>query len=179
MSRHVAKNGQEFSIRQPTEEDAADIINYSKVLFTSTDQVLTTLEEYVVTIENEKIWINDFNKNPNALVLIAELNGKLAGLLFFIANSKRKASHTGEFGLSVHPDFQRIGIGRHLVKALLTWAKENDQIEKVFLNVFATNQGAIKLYTDLGFKIEGRHIKAIKQSTGEYIDVLQMYVETK
>ena len=85
MSRHVAKNGQEFSIRQPTEEDAADIINYSKVLFTSTDQVLTTLEEYVVTIENEKIWINDFNKNPNALVLIAELNGKLAGLLFFIA----------------------------------------------------------------------------------------------
>ena len=179
MSKHGAKNGREFSIRRPTEQDAENIINYSKLLFASTDQVLTTLEEYVITIENEKVWINDFNKNPNALVLIAELNGKLAGMLFFMAYSKRKTSHIGEFGVSVHPDFQRIGIGRQLVEELLTWARHNHQIEKVFLNVFATNQGAIKLYTDLGFKIEGRHIKAIKQLTGEYVDVLQMYVETK
>src|SRR6478609_68671 len=127
MSKHVAKNGQEFSIRQPTEHDAEEIINYSKLLFASTDQVLATLEEYVVTIENEKIWINDFNKNPNALVLIAELNEKLVGLLFFMTNSKRKTSHAGEFGVSVHPDFQRIGIGRHLVEELLTWARDNHQ----------------------------------------------------
>jgi RimJ/RimL family protein N-acetyltransferase len=94
-------------------------------------------------------------------------------------NTKLKNAHTGEFGISVHPNFQGIGIGRILIETLLDWAKRNATIEKVYLNVFATNKHAIKLYEDLGFIEEGRHIKAIKQVTGEYVDTLQMYVETK
>ena len=54
-----------------------------------------------------------------------------------------------------------------------------EQIEKVFLNVFSTNKRAIKLYEKLGFVEEGRHLKAIKQLTGEYIDLIQMYIKTK
>jgi RimJ/RimL family protein N-acetyltransferase len=179
MNTHVTKDGREFIIRQPTEKDAADIINYSKILFASTDQVLTTVEEYTITVENEKTWINSFNQNPNANLLVAELNSQIIGLLFFIPNAKKKNSHTGEFGVNVHPNFQGIGIGRLLVETLLNWAKDNPQIEKVFLSVFHTNRHAIKLYKHLGFIEEGRHIKAIKQLTGEYVDVIQMYIETK
>jgi hypothetical protein len=51
------KDGRQFIIRQPNEDDAEGIINYSKILFASTDQVLTTLEEYTITVDNEKIWI--------------------------------------------------------------------------------------------------------------------------
>lgn len=179
MKTHNTKDNREFIIRKPTENDAADIIAYSKILFASTDQVLTTQEEYTITVENEKVWINNFNQNPNALVLIAEMNKQVVGLLFFVPNTKKKNSHTGEFGVSIHPDFQAMGIGRRLIAELIAWAKENDTIEKIFLNVFHTNQNAIKLYKDLGFIQEGRHIKAIKQPNGEYADVIQMYVETK
>ena len=110
---------------------------------------------------------------------MADIDDLIVGTLFFIANAKRKNSHTGEFGVSVHPQFQGIGIGRHLINTLLNWAKSNRPIEKVYLSVFSTNLVAIELYRDLGFIEEGRHIKAVKQLNGEYIDVLQMYVETK
>jgi RimJ/RimL family protein N-acetyltransferase len=179
MNNHFTKDGKPLVIRKPTENDAENIINYSKILFASTDQVLTTLEEYTITVENEKIWINNFNQNPDALVLVAELNQQIVGLLFFIPQTKKKNCHTGEFGVSVHPDYQGNGIGRFLVEELLKWAKANVHIEKVFLNVFATNQRAIALYEDLGFVEEGRHVKAIKQLTGEYVDIIQMYIETK
>jgi RimJ/RimL family protein N-acetyltransferase len=148
-------------------------------LFASTDQVLTTVDEYTITLENEKVWINNLNENPQSNVLIAELDNQIAGLLFFIPNIKIKNAHTGEVGISVHPNFQGMGIGRVLLETLLAWAKGNAIIEKVYLNVFATNKHAIKLYKDLGFIEEGRSIKAVKQVTGEYIDTIQMYVETK
>jgi RimJ/RimL family protein N-acetyltransferase len=162
MNTHSTKDGRDFIIRKPTENDASEIINYSKILFASTDQVLTTPDEYTITVENEKIWINNFNENPNSNVLIAELDNQIVGLLFFIPNSKGKNAHTGEFGINVHPYFQGIGIGRLLIETLLNWSKHNVTIEKVYLNVFATNKHAIKLYGDLGFTEEGRHIKAIK-----------------
>jgi len=179
MSIFVTKDGRQLIIRQPAEEDAQSIIDYSKILFASTDQVLTTPEEYTITVENEKIWITNFNQNPTALVLVAEVNKQITGLLFFIPGAKKKNLHTGEFGVNVHPDFQGIGIGRSLIEKLLNWAKETTPIEKVLLNVFHTNHRAIQLYKDLGFIEEGRHIKAIKQLNGEYVDMIQMYRETK
>jgi len=90
MNTYVTKDGREFIIRRPNENDAADIISYSRQLFASTDQLLTTLEEYSITIENEKGWINSFNENPNSKILLAELNNQIIGLLFFVANPKKK-----------------------------------------------------------------------------------------
>ncbi|RYZ62929.1 MAG: GNAT family N-acetyltransferase [Chitinophagaceae bacterium] len=179
-NHHTTKNGKDFIVRAPDENDAFKIIEYSRLLFASTDQVLTVAEEFNMTVEKEKDWISGFNNSQNSMVRIAESNkGEIIGLLFFAGNSKLKASHSGEFGLSVHPDWQGVGIGRTLIGALLDWAKANDKIEKISLQVFATNKNAIRLYRSLGFMEEGRHIKAIKQPTGEYIDVLQMYAWIK
>jgi RimJ/RimL family protein N-acetyltransferase len=178
MDKYLMKDGKQFIIRQPKEDDAEGIINYSKILFASTDQVLTTLEEYTITVDNEKIWIQNLNDNPNALLLIALHNNQINGLLFFMPNTKKKNAHTGEFGVSVHPNFQGMGIGKRLIETLLAWANENKQIEKIFLTVFETNKNALKLYNDLGFIEEGRHIKAIKQLNGAYVDTIQMYLET-
>ena len=178
MDQHLSRDGRKYIIRQPNETDAAGIIHYSKILFASTDQVLTTPEEYAITIENEKIWINDFIKNSNSLLLVAEYESQIIGMLFFVPNSKKKNSHTGEFGVNVHPEFQGIGIGRKLIQMLIDWAKENSKIEKVTLSVFATNKKAIQLYRNLGFIEEGRLVKSIKQISGEYVDTLLMYLET-
>ena len=179
MENYRTKDGRRFSIRRPGENDAENIINYSRLMFASTDQVLTTPEEYDITAENERIWINNINKSSSSLLLVADVNNRIAGMLFFIQNGKRKNAHTGEFGVSVHPEFQGIGIGRQLIVTLLDWAKKNNTIEKVYLSVFATNQKAIELYRRLGFIEEGRHIKAVKQINDDYVDILQMYVETK
>jgi RimJ/RimL family protein N-acetyltransferase len=179
MNTHLTKDGREFLIRRPTKEDAQDLIDYSRLLFASTDQVLTTLEEYNITLPAEEAWIKEINANSNALLLIAIVKNKIVGFLFFIPNTKRKNLHTGEFGVSVHPKFHGLGIGKSLVKTLLFWAKEHPVIEKIYLNVFATNHHAITLYKSLGFIEEGRHVKAAKQLSGEYVDVVQMYIELR
>ena len=149
MNEYLTKDDRKFSIKKPTAVNAEEIIKYSKLLFASTDQILTTLEEYTITVENEKKWIQNLNDDPNSLLLIAEMNNSIIGFLFFIPNSKRKISHTGEFGVSVHSKYQSLGIGQLLVEVLLKWARQNVQIEKVYLQVFATNQNAIKLYEKL------------------------------
>lgn len=178
MEMYITKDGREFTIRKPSADNAEEIINYSKLLFSSTDQVLTIPEEYTITVEGEMEWIKNINNNPNSLLLIAKLNYKIIGFLFFIHNSKKKIAHTGEFGVNVHPEYQGKGVGHKLVETLLKWARQNEQIEKVVLQVFATNENAIKLYKKLGFIEEGLHIKAIKQLDGQYVDIIQMYIET-
>src|SRR5579859_1858360 len=115
MKTHFTKDRKPFSIRRPSEADAEAIINYSKTLFASTDQVLTTLQEYTITVAEEKTWINNFNSNPRALLQIAELENQIVGFLFFAANTKRKNAHIGEFGVSVHPNVQGLGIGQALI----------------------------------------------------------------
>ncbi len=177
-NEYQTKEGKRFTIEQPTSEHADELINYSKKIFSSTDQVLTTPEEYSMTVDNEIEWIKILNNNPNSLLLIAKLNSAIIGFLFFISNSKKKASHTGEFGVSVHPDHQGQGVGKRLIETLLQWARKNSQIEKVVLQVFATNKKAIELYKKIGFIEEGRHIKAIKQPDGTYVDIVQMFIET-
>ncbi len=179
INDYLAKDHRPFTIEQPSIEDAEEIIQYSKQVFASTDQVLTTVDEYTMTVDREIEWINNLNSGRDSLLLIARLNNKIVGLLFFIPNSKRKIAHTGEFGVNVHPDFQGLGIGEKLTKTLVKWAKQNEQIEKVVLQVFATNNKAVGLYKKLGFIEEGRHKNAIKQIDGSYVDILQMYIETK
>ncbi len=179
IKEQYTRNNKQFIIRKPIESDAEDLIAYSKIVFASTDQLLNTVEEYTITLEGEKAWINNFLQNPNLLALVAELDNQIVGMLFFVSNNKRKNAHTGEFGVNIHPDFQTLGIGKALTQYLIEWAKAHSQIEKVFLQVFATNAKAISLYASLGFKEEGRFPKAIKQDNGAYVDIIQMYIETK
>ena len=179
MSKYDLRNGIQVVIKQPTTDDAEAIIDYSKALFASTDQLLTSLEEYDITIDAEKQWIRNLNNNPNAFLRVAVLNGEIVGMLFFVPNTKKKNKHTGEFGVNVSDKHQGQGIGKILVETLLDWARENPHIEKVYLEVFATNKRAIDLYGKLGFIQEGRYRNAVKQSTGEYVDVIRMCIETK
>jgi RimJ/RimL family protein N-acetyltransferase len=169
-------SGLDYTIRIPTENDAQAIIDFAKKMFGSTDQVLTTPAEYLITLEQEQEWIRHGNNHPDTLILIAEMDGMVIGLLDFAPKTRLKNNHTGEFGVSVHADFRKKGIGRALIFHLLNWAQTNSTIEKVILQVFASNTHAIKLYTDLGFVEEGRFPKAIKQPDGDYIELIQMYM---
>jgi len=179
MNKQFTRDGKAFTVRRPLEEDAEAIIAYSKIVFDNTDQVLTTPEEYTMTVVQEKLWINSALLEPAALILIAEIGDEVVGLLDFFPKHKRKVAHTGEFGISVHPNYQGLGIGGTMIEMLLHWALNNKQIEKVILNVLDTNTRAIKLYKELGFTEEGRQIKAVKQLDGEYADMIQMYYLTK
>ena len=176
MTKHLTNNGTTYLIRQADENDAENIIAYSKTVFASTDQVLTLPEEYNISVADEKTWISNINNSQNSKLIIATLDEQLIGFLFFIGQQKAKNAHVGELGVNVHPGYRAMGIGRALMETIIKWAADHNTIEKITLQVFATNHNAIKLYQALGFKEEGRFVKAIKQKNGEYVDVVQMYL---
>ena len=168
--------GKPIIIRLAQEADAERIIEFAHVIFNAYDQVLTTPEEFNNTPEQERAWINATTAHPSAIILVAVCDNQVVGLLDFATKPKKKISHTGEFGISVHPDFTGKGLGHKMIEIMLDWARHTGLVEKVFLKVFATNLKAISLYKKLGFIEECREIKAVKQSDGSYTDIIQMYV---
>ena len=80
--------------------------------------------------------------------------------------------HIGELGMGVHKDYRRLGLGERLAKAVIEKAVENG-LERIELEVFASNTAAINLYKKLGFTIEGVH-KHGRKIDGKYDDVISM-----
>lgn len=57
--------------------------------------------------------------------------------------------------IATHPDYRRQGYGKAVVEALIKHAK-NNRLVSISLEVRVSNKAAIDLYTDLGFKTEGK-----------------------
>jgi ribosomal protein S18 acetylase RimI-like enzyme len=89
-------------------------------------------------------------------VLVAEVGGLVAGYVrlgrvFPIAASDHVLMISG---LAVDPAFQRRGVGRALVEAAVGEARARG-VRRLTLRVLAHNEGAVRLYTSVGFVVEG------------------------
>ena len=80
--------------------------------------------------------------------------------------------HVGRLGMGVRAAWRGQGIGRRLAEAALKAADEIG-LERVELEVYASNTVAMHLYETLGFAREGRHFHARKLD-GVYDDVVTM-----
>lgn len=80
--------------------------------------------------------------------------------------------HTGSLGMGVLKTHRGQGIGERLASAALQQARAAG-LERVDLDVYASNDAAIKLYEKLGFAVEGVHRRARKLD-GQYDDLISM-----
>ena len=81
-------------------------------------------------------------------------------------------THCGRLGMGVLKEYRRLGIGTLLLERALRAAKERG-MERIELEVFASNTPAINLYEKKGFVYEGVKKKARKLD-GEYDDIIVM-----
>jgi ribosomal protein S18 acetylase RimI-like enzyme len=81
-------------------------------------------------------------------------------------------THCGTLGMGVRKDFRRLGIGTRLLEHTIGEAKETG-LERIELEVFASNTAAIRLYERAGFVVEGVKKKGRKLD-GEYDDLVEM-----
>jgi len=173
------KNGEKLVIRTAVPDDARALLEYAHVIFAEDLYNVTTPGEFEKSVEEESKWIQEHYDKPAHLALTAEVSGSLAGLLSFENGSRKRLQHHGTLHMSVHPRFRTEGVGTALVQSLIGWAKENHVIEKVTLEVFVTNEAAIRLYGKMGFLEEGRRVRHVKIADGKYVDVIVMYVFVK
>ena len=80
--------------------------------------------------------------------------------------------HTAGLGMGLLPEMRGRGLGARLVRAIIALCRRRG-IEKIELQVYASNRAARALYRKCGFRHEGRRVRARKLD-GKYDDVVLM-----
>ena len=174
-----SKDGSMVTIRTALPADAAHILEHVHAVFAEEGFTLSTLDDFHNTEEQEASWLQMNLNDPGKLVIVAEAEGHIIGMLNFRNGERKRIAHLGEFGMSVDKAWRNRGIGRALLTTLILWTQEHPVIEKVCLDVFATNAGAIALYEALGFREEGWMRREIKLGPGKYVDTIRMALFVK
>ncbi len=104
----------------------------------------------------------------DALLLVAELRGRLAGTL-----GAGLRLGIAEFGMLVGEPWRGRGVGSKLLESFLDWAQEKGA-HKASLQVWPHNGAAIALYEKFGFVKEGRLRRHYRRRNGELWDSIQM-----
>lgn len=171
------KSGLKITLRTPVPGEGKDLLEAMTAVMRESDHLLTKPEEFKYTVEQEEALIRDHLEHPDKLLIVPEIEGKIAGMLSFSVGHRQRIAHQGELGVSLRAQNRGQGVGRALMEALLSWARANSRVETVRLRVHAKNSGAVALYRKLGFREEGRELKGAKYGAGEYDDVILMAVD--
>ena len=115
----------------------------------------------------------------NTFVVGAFIDGELVGTAGFHREQRAKVNHKGQlWGMYVTARARRTGIGREMLRALISRAGKIQGIEQIVLGVATTQEGAIALYQSLGFRSFGTERRALK--LGErYVDYEHMVLEVR
>ena len=77
-------------------------------------------------------------------------------------------------GMGIKPEWRDQGLGRILMEAIIDWAKNNSNLELIWLEVYASNELGLNLYKNMDFKVSGIIPNFFREEHG-YIDKIQMY----
>ena len=141
-------------IRQATLQDLKEIMCTTELAFenelTSDNQEHTLVEELM----RSDSYIPE-------LTLVATIDNKIVGHIMY---SKIKIDVYDGFAmapLSVHPDYQKQGIGRKMMEAAEQWAKENN-IYTMRLNSGLSRKEAHQFYQAHGFDEKKEQLRLVK-----------------
>ncbi len=125
-------------------------------------------------IEAKALWIDQ----PQATYVGVETEdggGNVLGTYYLKPNQPPLGAHVCNAGYMVHPDARRGGIGRQMCAHSLIEARRLGFTAMQYNLVVATNDGAIRLWTEMGFEVIGTLPGAFNNTTLGRIDALVMY----
>jgi len=169
------KDGRTATVRTPVEVDAEALLATMHAIFADGAGMAATPDEAPkLTVDEERAWIRARREGPDEVVLVADVEGQLAGNLMLTVPARRRLAHVATLAITLTPPFRSLGLGDALMTRALTWAAGHPRIEKVDLRVLSDNDGAIRLYRRHGFVEEGRLARAIRYEDGRYVDDVLM-----
>jgi L-amino acid N-acyltransferase YncA len=96
-------------------------------------------------------------KSAGGVQVVAIESGQIIGWCDIVPHPYEGMKHVGRLGMGVRKDRRTRGFGRKLLKAAVQKALRSG-IERIELEVFASNRSAICLYESFGFELEGRKV---------------------
>lgn len=155
MKKVMLKNKKELLIRKAVEEDAGQMAQFKTYISGESDFLSFGENEIEIAAETERKIIQSENATDNSVIIIALIDGEVAGFITFKGGAKIRKRHAGEMGISVRKKYWGLGIASLLLEVLIEWAKGTQIIRKIDLLTRADNEKAIRLYEKYGFKKEG------------------------
>jgi len=106
---------------------------------------------------------------------VAESTGRVVATYILRPNQSGGGSHVANAGFMVAPDARGQGIGRAMGEHCLSEARRLGFRAMQFNFVVSTNESALRLWEDLGFKIVGTLPGAFRHPEKGYVDVYVMF----
>jgi RimJ/RimL family protein N-acetyltransferase len=137
-------------------------------------QLFTGFESRL-TKRQEAGWLDDLVRRirkGDAISVLAEVEGEVVGNGEISRGSYRETKHHGHLALTIRGAFRGLGLGREMVKALLTEARRRG-LRTVHVEFLSTNKAAAHVYEKAGFKKVG-NIPGKVHRNGKFLDSLIM-----
>lgn len=168
------KNGESAILRSPKIEDAAELIENMKVTCAETNFLGNYPEEYdKFTVEREEKWIQNHLESQNALCIVCEINGKIAGTCGLNFETSIKTAHRASFGLTIKCKFWNLGIGSAMLEEMIVASKTRG-IKIMELVYLEGNDRGRRLYEKYGFKIVSERPNMYKLKDGTMLKEIYM-----
>ena len=168
----VLRDGSVLQISRPRGENAAEILEYLKIVGGETHFLLMDENGLGISEEREAKILEAAYVEPRGGMHFGKINREIACMFSLSCHPRRRLAHTGEIALSVRRKYWHIGVGSAIMEMLIELAKEAS-LKNVELGVYADNERAIALYRRFGFEEIGRH-RGRMCVDGEYYDEILM-----
>lgn len=166
-------NGRELILRNATEQDGEMLIQYLKETTEETRYLVREAEEIILTLEQEKAFIECQNDSEGNIMLLGFLDGQFVGNCALNGNGEFRLRHRVSLAIALYQKYTSMGIGTAMLETAIDLARQMGY-EQLELEVVADNEKAIGLYKKMGFEICGTMPKAMKYKDGSYADEHRM-----
>jgi L-amino acid N-acyltransferase YncA len=106
---------------------------------------------------------------------VGEQEGKIVGSYILRDNRPGLGNHVSNAGFMVDPAARRVGVGRAMGEHALSEARRLGYRAMQFNFVISTNESAVRLWQQLGFKIVGTLPDAFRHSRKGFVDAYVMF----
>lgn len=166
------KDGRKVTFRLMEKTDRDNLLQFFQEL---NPKDLLNMRDDVTNPAVIQKWVNKLNFE-NVIPIMAIHEGKIVGDGTLHRDSHGWMRHVGEVRISVHPDFQRVGLGYALARELFIMAG-NFNIDKMVATMMDHQDGAIRMFERLGFKEECRLKKHVIDAKNIKRDLVVMTVD--
>lgn len=170
------KDGRSCLLRSPQLEDTEDMLAYLQQTSSETHFLLREPEDVNETIESERLFIQNIITSDLQLMIVAIVDGKLAGNCGLSFRTYSKVKHRCEIGIGLLREFWGLGIGSVLFDEMTAAAKARGCTQMELL-VIEGNQRGMALYKKKGFYVVGTVPNAIRLKDGMFLEEYIMVKE--
>ncbi|MEY8353265.1 GNAT family N-acetyltransferase [Lachnospiraceae bacterium 54-53] len=167
----LLKDGTPCILRSPGPGDAAAILIAMQITSAETDYMARYPDEIHSSVHQEQHFLFSTLHSRKDLMVCADMGGRIvANAGINPVGDRERYAHRASFGISIFRDYWGLGIGSHLLGAIISGAREMGY-EQLELEVVCENRRGLALYQKFGFEIYGTREHCFKYRDGSYAAV--------